>query len=282
MSFFPCCTYTCWYFFFRNVYTIKLLEDRPVSVCKVKCLNLQRNARNLDWLSVPVHRTFLRDRHHCTKRSIPFQLSLVCFILQKQDSQSEKKKKKKKKKRVQGQWLTCLSQRFGVPRYMNLLNVYHFERNDDFGNFFTPPPRVRNEAFTCKRINSHDWPSEVIFANGMATSLPNLEFISQIVKELFKIKWRVALAVELSICIARLWSAQRRLWTDWADAQADQSLCWAHRSCCWFCHDAAHIMNNEIFPPNLGYSICREDRICTNGNGVFIMVKSAIMVSEQK
>ena len=22
----------------------------------------------------------------------------------------------------------------------------------------------------------------------------------------------------------------------WADAQADQSLCWAHRSFCWFCH----------------------------------------------
>ena len=26
----------------------KLLEDQPVSVCKVKCLDLQRNARNLD------------------------------------------------------------------------------------------------------------------------------------------------------------------------------------------------------------------------------------------
>ena len=32
--------------FFKNVYTIKLLEDRPVSACKVKCLNLQRNASN--------------------------------------------------------------------------------------------------------------------------------------------------------------------------------------------------------------------------------------------
>ena len=28
---------------------------------------------------------------------------------------------------------------------------------------------------------------------------------------------------------------QRRLWSDWADAQADLSLCWAHRSFCWFC-----------------------------------------------
>ena len=67
---FPCCTWTCWYFF-KNIFTINFLEDRSVSVCKVKCLKFQRNARNLDWLSVPVHRTFLRNRHHCTKRSTP-------------------------------------------------------------------------------------------------------------------------------------------------------------------------------------------------------------------
>ena len=30
-------------------------------------------------------------------------------------------------------------------------------------------------------------------------------------------------------------------WSDWADAQADLSLHWAHRSFCWFCHVAAHI-----------------------------------------
>ena len=35
-------------------------------------------------------------------------------------------------------------------------------------------------------------------------------------------------------------SAQRRLWSDWADAQADLSLRWAHF--CWFCHEAAHII----------------------------------------
>ena len=35
-------------------------------------------------------------------------------------------------------------------------------------------------------------------------------------------------------------SAQRRLWSDWADAQADLSLRWAYRSLCWFCHEAAH------------------------------------------
>ena len=35
-------------------------------------------------------------------------------------------------------------------------------------------------------------------------------------------------------------SAQRRLWSDWADAQADLSLRWA-QSLCWFCHAATHI-----------------------------------------
>ena len=36
--------------------------------------------------------------------------------------------------------------------------------------------------------------------------------------------------------------AQRRLRSAWAsaDAQADLSLRWSHRSVCWFCHAAAH------------------------------------------
>ena len=38
-------------------------------------------------------------------------------------------------------------------------------------------------------------------------------------------------------------SAQRGLWLDWADAQADLSLCWAH-SFCWFYHFVAHIVKN--------------------------------------
>ena len=35
-------------------------------------------------------------------------------------------------------------------------------------------------------------------------------------------------------------STKRRLWLDWADAQADLSLRWAHMPFCWFCHEAAH------------------------------------------
>ena len=36
-------------------------------------------------------------------------------------------------------------------------------------------------------------------------------------------------------------SAQRRLRSAWADAQADLSLCWAYISFCWFCHEVAHL-----------------------------------------
>ena len=35
---------------------------------------------------------------------------------------------------------------------------------------------------------------------------------------------------------------QRRHWSDWADAQADLSIHWAHMSVCWFCHEVAHIL----------------------------------------
>ena len=35
---------------------------------------------------------------------------------------------------------------------------------------------------------------------------------------------------------------QRRLWLDWANAQADLSLHWSQKSYCRFCHALAHIM----------------------------------------
>ena len=46
-------------------------------------------------------------------------------------------------------------------------------------------------------------------------------------------------------------SAQRRLWSDWADAsaQSDQSLRCAHIPFCWFCHDAAHITLPGVWSP---------------------------------
>ena len=38
-------------------------------------------------------------------------------------------------------------------------------------------------------------------------------------------------------------SAQRRLWSDWAEAQADLSLRWAHKPFCRFCHALAHLIH---------------------------------------
>ena len=50
----------------------------------------------------------------------------------------------------------------------------------------------------------------------------------------------------LAVCMKKAWvlsyplSAQRRLWSDWADTKADLSLHWAHMPFCWFCHEVAH------------------------------------------
>ena len=35
--------------------------------------------------------------------------------------------------------------------------------------------------------------------------------------------------------------ADSKDWSDWADAQADPSLCWAHMPFCWFCPEAAQM-----------------------------------------
>ena len=41
-------------------------------------------------------------------------------------------------------------------------------------------------------------------------------------------------------------SAHWRLWSDWADTQADLSHRWAHAHLfCWFCHVAAHMQSSN-------------------------------------
>ena len=40
----------------------------------------------------------------------------------------------------------------------------------------------------------------------------------------------------------------RRLWSDWADAQADLSLRWTHKFIfCWFCRAAAHFILQTVW-----------------------------------
>ena len=40
-------------------------------------------------------------------------------------------------------------------------------------------------------------------------------------------------------------SAQRRLWSDWADAEADLSFRWVYMPICWFCPGVAHISSQK-------------------------------------
>ena len=49
---------------------------------------------------------------------------------------------------------------------------------------------------------------------------------------------------------------QRRLWSDWANTQADLSLCWAHMPFRWFCHATAHLYLKKIKHESLCMSEC--------------------------
>ena len=62
---------------------------------------------------------------------------------------------------------------------------------------------------------------------------------------------------KLWVLIAIL-SAQRRLWSDWIDAQSDLCLRCMHRSFCLFCHASAQmvLMNTAIF------SFSNTDKLC--------------------
>ena len=44
-----------------------------------------------------------------------------------------------------------------------------------------------------------------------------------------------------------------RLWSDWADTQADLSLRWAHSHFCWFCHEAAYMSRSIPFSFTLSW-----------------------------
>ena len=75
---FPCFTWTgSW--FFNTVYEFKISKDRPMSLWRLKCLNLLRNGSNRHWFWKPENRRFYRinviwprDRRHC--RWCPYAL----------------------------------------------------------------------------------------------------------------------------------------------------------------------------------------------------------------
>ena len=61
-------------------------------------------------------------------------------------------------------------------------------------------------------------------------------------------------------------SALRRLWSDWVDVQADQSLRWAHRSLCWFWHEAAQLYRHwkELNFGSVSETSSRSISMCAN------------------
>ena len=59
--------------------------------------------------------------------------------------------------------------------------------------------------------------------------------------------------------LSYLLSTQQRLWSDWADAQADLSLHWAHMPFCWFCRALAQIWASLW--ENIPSDICTQPRL---------------------
>ena len=51
---------------------------------------------------------------------------------------------------------------------------------------------------------------------------------------------------------------QRRLWSDWVDAQGDRSLHWAHTSFCWFCQVATQLMMHQVKLSKCANATCSE------------------------
>ena len=50
-----------------------------------------------------------------------------------------------------------------------------------------------------------------------------------------------------ALVLGYLLSAQRKFWSDWADAQADRSLRWAHMSFCWFVMRRLNSLFNQLY-----------------------------------
>ena len=79
-------------------------------------------------------------------------------------------------------------------------------------------------------------------------------------------KWHMPLAkTQISLLIHAVWSeawtnlgplathtVHSKDWSNWVDTQADLSLCWVHRSFCWFCCGVAQIYSLP-FPSSFLY-----------------------------
>ena len=99
-------------------------------------------------------------------------------------------------------------------------------------------------------------------------------------------KWLVCpVKTQISLAIRPVWSgsllsswrniassathwAHCQDWSDWVDAQADLSLCWAHMSFCWFCHEEAHFYFYRSHT-EAGWGDCRPEVKNVRGHGPY-------------
>ena len=131
-----------------------------------------------------------------------------------------------------GRWALGLG--FSCPHWTPMMDSILLQRHlwcpddrqgrkwDDMRLVSFEPPRDKTNKMACAPREDSDQPGH----------LPSLIWV-------------------FAVCMKKAWvlsyplSAQRRLWSDWADAQSDLSLRWAHMPLCWFCHEAAHLSSWE-------------------------------------
>ena len=87
-------------------------------------------------------------------------------------------------------------------------------------DYWAEPPHDKTNKMACAPIKDSD------FQTGHPPSLIKV----------FAVRMKKAWVLSYPM------SAQRRLWSDWVDAQAHLSLRWAHLPFCWFCHGASQLM----------------------------------------
>ena len=106
-------------------------------------------------------------------------------------------------------------------------------------NVIFEPPHVKTNKMTCAPSKDSDQP-------GHPPSLIRVFAVRMNVWALsYPLSAQRRLWPDRADAQADLWT-QRRLWSDWADAQADLSLRLAHIPFCWFCHEAAHFLEYNL------------------------------------
>ena len=123
------------------------------------------------------------------------------------------------------------------------------------GRFFYCTDESKETKDECRLVwklsgpgNKQNWnfcilPAEFWFHLNMPNWPRPYIYTVNVIDKMVYCKWSVfAVRMKKAMVLSCPLSAQRRLWSDWADSQADLSLRWAHMPLCWFCHDAAQIM----------------------------------------